>query len=114
MLDPPVFSPIRLVSSLRLAASGSGSRAGRTVVLAHGHPRRPPNSATEFSHEFEFDAEHGTILRHAAFADGHCVSLIEAVAVEYGGGVDSARFAFDAPLRSPAEGDETGTMRELS
>jgi hypothetical protein len=105
MLNPIVLSPARLISSLRLEAGGGGVRAGREVVLALGRPRRVSG---DISYELEFDAEHGTLLRHAATADGRCFRITEATTIEYGCEVASERFIFNAPAQNADTVNRTG------
>jgi adenylyl-sulfate kinase len=97
LLDPPLLTPARLVGSWRFDPAGDGFRAGRTVVLAHARPREKPSSRGELSYEFEFDAEHGTVLRRSAFENGHCVQVHEAVEISYDCPIESERFVFDPP-----------------
>jgi adenylyl-sulfate kinase len=97
LLDPPLLTPARLTGSLRLEPSGHGLRAGRPVVFAHARPREKPRSPRELSYEFEFDAEHGTLLRAAAFEDADCVQVTEAIHIAYNVSIDSEQFVFEEP-----------------
>ncbi|MGH2904203.1 MAG: hypothetical protein ACRDK7_11570 [Solirubrobacteraceae bacterium] len=84
LLDPPLLTPVRLLSWLYLSDMGTGQRAGRRVISARGEPRRrSPVPGSQLHYELEFDAEHGAMLRIAAFIDQRCVQLTEAVAIEY-------------------------------
>lgn len=85
LLDPPLVRPVRLLGWVRLDELGAGRRAGREVLTAVGRPRdRWVAERGHARHEFEFDAEHGTILRTATYADRRCVQLTEAQAIAYG------------------------------
>lgn len=97
MLDPPLLSPVRLISALRLEPVGVGIRADRDVLIARAWPRGTPPSQGPLSYEFEFDAEHGTVLRRAVFEDRRCVQVTEAVEVLYEGRIDREQFVFVAP-----------------
>jgi hypothetical protein len=59
------------------------------------------------SYEFEFDTEHGTMLRWAAFQQGQCIQLTEALVALYGNEIDAERFAFAAPDGAPVRCVET-------
>lgn len=105
LLDPPLLTPARLVGSWRFEPAGDGLRAGRRVTRARARPRRPLPSRDEYSFEFEFDTEHGTVLRRAVFKDGDCVQESEAIEVSYDGPIDLERFVFDPP-------DNRATLRQ--
>lgn len=102
LLDPPLLDPVRLIPALRLEPAGVGIRAGREVRLARGWPREPQPSRGALSFEFEFDSEHGTILRRAASEDGRSFQATEALQVCYGGKIESKRFVFTPPDGRPA------------
>jgi len=97
LLDPPLLEPLRLLLALRLTAAGRTVRAGREVLCAHARPRGPVEPAGTAVHEFEFDAQHGTILRHAVIEQAGPVSVTEAVLVSYEAEIESERFVFVAP-----------------
>jgi hypothetical protein len=99
LLDPPLFAPARLLAPLQFEPAGAGVRAGRAVVCARGRPRRRPGFRSTLEYDFEFDAEHGTLLRRAIHERGSCIELTEAVKIRYGAEIEPARFAFD-----PADG----------
>jgi hypothetical protein len=91
LLAPTLLAPARLLQTIWFTAIGTGSRAGRQVLTATGHARegRPD---TRQHLEFEFDAEHGTPLRVAAFAEKQCLSETLVQAVRYGGRLDPDTF----------------------
>ncbi len=103
LLDPPLLDPVRLILTLRLEPAGLGVRADREVLLARAWPREPSLTGAVLSYEFEFDAEHGTMLRHAAVEDGWAVQVTEALQVRYGGEIDAERFVFVPPDGRPAQ-----------
>jgi bifunctional enzyme CysN/CysC len=104
LLDPPLLSPARLIPALLLEPTGMGVRAGREVLLARACPRVQPRAGGGvLSYELEFDAEHGTILRRAAFKDGRCFAVTEALQIRYGGDIADERFVFAAPDGQPAQ-----------
>lgn len=70
LLAPPLLEPARLLASLRLTSAGCGMRAGRAVLRACAQHRRSAGSPHASAYELEFDAEHGTMLRHAVFEGG--------------------------------------------
>jgi hypothetical protein len=95
ILDPPVLTPVRVLSGLRLADIGAGERAGREVVTARGQPReRSLGGSQQRRFELEFDAEHGTMLRMAAYEERQCVHLTEATEVAYGRKLDPGLFTW--------------------
>lgn len=102
LLDPPLLDPVRLIPALRLEPAGQGVRAGREVMLARAWPREAPLTRGVLSYELEFDAEHGTTLRRAAFEDGWCFQVTEALKVLYGSPIDAERFVFVSPDGRPA------------
>jgi hypothetical protein len=84
LLDPPLLTPVRLLSGLRLGHVGAGERTGREVVTAGGQPRqRSLGGSPQLRFELEFDAEHGTMLRIAAYDNRKCIQLTEATEVAY-------------------------------
>jgi adenylyl-sulfate kinase len=97
MLAPPLLDVRRLISTMRFEAAGTGERAGRTVLRARALPRWQPPSRGALSYELEFDAEHGTLLRRAAFEDRQCVWAREAREVFYGSQINPECFVFVAP-----------------
>jgi hypothetical protein len=99
---PPILSlrlleAYRLLATMRFEPAGRGQRAGRDVVRARAFPRRPPTSRGELSFEFEFDSQHGSVLRTAELEDGRCVREREARHIVYDGQIASDRFVFVAP-----------------
>jgi hypothetical protein len=54
------------------------------------------------AYQFEFDCEHGTVLRGAVFDDGVCVQRTETAKVDYGATIDPERFVFVSPDGKPA------------
>jgi adenylyl-sulfate kinase len=97
MLSAPLLDVRRLIAMMRFEPDGSGQRAGREVLRARAQPRRQPSSRGALSYEFEFDAEHGSLLRRAEFEDGHCVWEREAREVLYGSPLNPECFVFVAP-----------------
>jgi hypothetical protein len=101
LLTPPLVSPASLLAVMRFEVIGFGVRAGRKVVRARGLPRRPPATGG-VRHEFDFDAQHGTVLRSAAIDNGHVVSVTEAISAAYDRPMNPERFVFTAPDGRPA------------
>jgi hypothetical protein len=97
LLTPPLVDPSRLLPGLRFEIVGSGMRIGRRVVSARALPRRAAVSARGLQYEFDFDAEHGTILRGTTMTSGHIVSVTEAVTAVYDGPMDPEQFVFSLP-----------------
>lgn len=97
MLAAPLSAVHRLPAMVRLKPAGTGERAGRRVLRAQAQPRQPPPSRGEIRYELEFDAEHGTLLRHAEIEDGERVWEREALEVLYGVAIEPACFVFAPP-----------------
>lgn len=108
LLSPSLIDPVRLLVNLRLQPTGRSVRAGRDVVCVGGRPRRAGPSDRALSYEFEFDAEHGTMLRRAVFDNGHLVAATEAMEVAYDGDLTRGLFVFTAPDGEPARGTQPG------
>ena len=70
LLDPLLLHPARLIATLRLQPVGTTSRAGRAAILVRGVPRESAAGRSQLAYELELDAEHGTVLRRAAFDSG--------------------------------------------
>ena len=96
LLAPLLFEPVRLLSALRLMPAGRGVRAGREVLCARALPRAAGSPPIP-EHEFEFDAEHGTMLRHVISENRVLVSVAEAIAVAYHRPIRPEHFVFVAP-----------------
>jgi hypothetical protein len=97
LLSPPVLDVPRLLATMRFQPAGTGERAGRAVMCARALPRYQPPGRGKLSYEFEFDAEHGSLLRRANFEDGRCVWQREAREVLYGSEIKPGCFVFVAP-----------------
>jgi hypothetical protein len=97
MLTPPLIDPARLLPMFRFKVVGHAVRIGRKVVSARALPRHPQPAMQALCYEFEFDAQHGTVLRRAALDDGHIVNVTEATAVMYASRIDPERFVFTSP-----------------
>lgn len=97
MLTAPLSAVHRLPATLRLKSAGMGERAGRHVFRAQGWPRRPPAARGDVHYEFEFDAEHGSLLRRAEFDGGERVWEREAQQVVYDCEIDPNCFVFVLP-----------------
>lgn len=97
LVFPPLIQPAQLLAALRFEPVGKGTRAGREVLAARARARHSSVAAQTLSHEFEFDAEHGTILRRATFEEGEPVSVTEAVAVRYNDPIEPKRFELVPP-----------------
>ena len=95
LLFPPLIQPARLLSALSFEPAGKSRRAGREVLAARGRSRY--SSASAETLEFEFDVEHGTILRRATFERGEPVSVTEAVAIRYGDPIELQMFELAPP-----------------
>lgn len=93
-LDPPLLAPARLIARFWFEPAGVGQRLGREVLIARAFLRRPPPRDVELSFEFEFEATCGVVLRRAAFENGHCVQVTEALNVRLDEPIDRGRFAF--------------------
>jgi hypothetical protein len=102
VLDPTLLNPVALLPAMRLEPAGFGMRAGRKVFLARAQARQPWRSRWTRRFEFEFDAEHGTLLRRATFEDGHCLEVTEAIHVRYNAQIKAENFVFVAPDGQPA------------
>jgi hypothetical protein len=85
---------------MRLEPTGTGERAGRSVLCARAVPRSTAPNRGALSYELEFDAEHGSLLRRAEFEDGDCVLEREAREVLYNSEIETECFAFVAPEAS--------------
>lgn len=106
MLNPPLLTPAMFVASFRLEPSGRGTRVGREVLLARARPRNQPKAEGGLAFEFEFDAEHGVVLRHTVLDEGRSVVVTEALAVCFDAPIDPERFVFISPDGRPAEAIE--------
>lgn len=97
LLSPPLIEAYRLVPMMRFEPTGPGERAGRSVIGARAFPRRQPASRGELAYEFEFDAEHGSVLRRAEFESGLLAREVEARQVAYGAEIEDECFVFRSP-----------------
>jgi hypothetical protein len=100
ILSGPTIDVRRLITSVRFEPAGVGERAGRSVVLARARPRLQPPARGPLSYEFEFDAEHGSLLRRAEFEDGLCVWERRAIQVVYDAQISGDCFVFVEPQDS--------------
>lgn len=106
-LSPPLIEPTRLLAALWFEPAGKSTRAGRQVLTARARPRHPSRSAQTLTHELDFDAEHGTILRRATLDHGEPISVTDAVHVRYQHPIEPERFELvppDAQSAPVAEG----------
>ncbi|MGH2870627.1 MAG: adenylyl-sulfate kinase [Solirubrobacteraceae bacterium] len=111
VLDPPVLTPARLLGWLRLADVGAGQRAGRDVLTAVGWPRpRSPAATKRVRYELEFDAEHGTVVRMAAYDGAQPVQVTEATHLAYGCELDPSLFTW--PSSELVEGPGADVQRD--
>ena len=101
LLDPLLLHPARLIATLRLQPVGTTSRAGRAAILVRGVPRESAAGRSQLAYELELDAEHGTVLRRAAFDSGRRFQDSRVVHVVYDSDIDAAKFAFIAPVEPP-------------
>jgi hypothetical protein len=109
LLSPLVLHPVELVAAMRFNPTGRRVHAGREVVCADATPRATrPVSATR-SYELEFDAEHGTILRYAAFENDQTSAITDAVSVDYGSPIEPEKFVFAPPCGESAHGRAVAT-----
>jgi hypothetical protein len=97
LLTAPVLNVRRLIQFMRFEPAGTGERAGRSVLCARAFPRRQPPARGELEFEFEFDAEHGSLLRRAEYEDGECVLERQAREVLYNPTLESDCFVFAVP-----------------
>jgi hypothetical protein len=97
LLTAPVLDVRRLIQFMRFEPAGTGERAGRSVLCARALPRRQPPARGELEFEFEFDAEHGSLLRRAEYEDGECVLERQAREVLYNPALESDCFVFAVP-----------------
>jgi hypothetical protein len=102
LLTPPLLDPARLLGMLRFEALGFSTRAGRATLAAHAVRRHPHPTNPALHYEFEFDAEHGTVLHRAALDEGHVVSVTEAMTVAYEVPIGARLFDFASPDGLPA------------
>jgi hypothetical protein len=72
-------------------------RAGRKTVVARARARSPSSRVRTVTHEFEFDAEPGTVLCRATLDRGQPVSVTEAVRVQYDRPIEAECFDLAAP-----------------
>lgn len=112
LLTPPLLDPVRLLVPFRFGFAGYASHTGRKAVCARAWPRKPAPTSPRLAHEFQFDAEHGTMLHHSRFEDGHLVAVNEALEVRYDAHIDPERFVFAAPDGKAAH--PVGPQREMS
>ena len=94
ILDLVVLEPARLLATTWLEETGSSQRAGREVITAAGLPRRPPPGELA-RYEFEFDGEHGTPLRIAAFEGSERSNVTEVLRVDHRPSFDDGTFSFE-------------------
>ena len=97
LLSAPMIDVRQLITTVRFEPAGGGERAGRAVVQARGLPRAQPPGRGALSYEFEFDAEHGSLLRRAEFEDEECVWERRAVVVLYDAQIRGECFVFEEP-----------------
>ncbi len=97
LLSAPMIDVRQLITTVRFEPAGAGERAGRSVVHARGRPRLQPPGRGGLLYEFEFDAEHGSLLRRAEFEDGECMWERRAVAVLYDAQISPGCFVFEEP-----------------
>ena len=93
----PVLDVRGLIQAMRFEPAGTSERAGRTVLCARAAPRRQPPGRGTLSYAFEFDAEHGSLLRRAEFEDGECVLERQALEVLYNSEIKAECFVFAVP-----------------
>jgi hypothetical protein len=93
----PVLDVRGLIPVMRFEPAGAAERAGRPVLCARALPRSQPPGRGPLSYEFEFDAEHGSLLRRAEFEDGECVLERQAREVLYNSEIKNECFVFAAP-----------------
>jgi len=106
LLAPPLIQPAQLLAALWFEPRGKDARAGRQILAARARPRHPLSSADGLGYDFEFDAEHGTILHRTTLDGGVPIRATEVLHVRYGHSIDPARFELVAPdgPASPVEG----------
>lgn len=111
VLDPALLTPARLLGWLRLADVGTGQRADRNVLTAVGWPRaRSPAATKRVRYELEFDAEHGTVLRMAAYDGAQPVQVTEATHLAFGCELDPSLFTW--PSSELVEGPAADVQRD--
>lgn len=93
LLTPVLINPVRLLQTMWFAVTGAGVTAGRDTLAAAGAPRDGVDAGAEHL-EFEFDAEHGTLLRITTFDGKELTSTTEVTAIDYSPSIDAADFAF--------------------
>ncbi|MGH3611007.1 MAG: hypothetical protein ACRDRD_23400, partial [Pseudonocardiaceae bacterium] len=93
LLCPPILDPARLIADFRLEPLGARVIADRDVYRARGTPRllRPD---VDIWDEFDFDAEHATVLRRAMGEAGRIIAVTEAIEVLYDNKIEPGRFDF--------------------
>jgi adenylyl-sulfate kinase len=109
LLWPPLLEPVGLLASLRFEPAGVAVCAGRETACARAWPRDEIRFRAGLSYELQFDAQHGTMLRRAAFEHGTCVQVTEATRVRYDCPIDPERFVFVSPDGRPAREIEAST-----
>lgn len=103
ILDLPLLTPARLLSTMWFEVTGKGTRAGRAVLAASAIPRQT-TSGVERYFEFEFDLEHGTPLRTTAFEAGEQINVTEILAVDYAPQITDTTFIFAKPPNNDSQG----------
>lgn len=98
----PVLDVRGLIQTMQFEPTGAAERAGRAVLCARAIPRRQPPGRGALSYAFEFDTEHGSLLRRAEFEDGECVLERQAREVFYNAEIEPECFVFAAPVDSTA------------
>jgi len=92
LLYPMNLEPLGLLAQLILLDAGFGTRAGRAVACATARPRRHLPFVDNITHELEFDAAYGVVLRSATLIRGRHVAVSEAVHVDYDATIDDGKF----------------------
>jgi hypothetical protein len=89
---PTLLLPAEFLAMFWVAPLGRGMSLGREVLVAAGTRRFAPDGVPS-KHRLEVDAEHGTILRQAAYLAGHRVHTSEVLSVRFDAEIDRDRFA---------------------
>lgn len=97
LLDPPLLNPSRFLAHLRFQPAGRGEYDGRAVIRAKARLRDGVPALPPLSYQFEFDANHGTVLRRSVRDGTQLLSVTEALSVVYEPKVAPERFEFTPP-----------------
>lgn len=100
----PFLDGAHSLDGLRLEREGTGTRAGRPVIVAYcrrpprdpagppWEPRLRPFGACAESYRFEFDADYGIVAAAHAYFEREAFQIMEALAIGFNGLIDTSTF----------------------